>query len=219
MSRIIETDLIIFDLDGTLIDSSQDIAWSANRTLLAMDHRERDINEIVGHIGWGVKPLLEKLMPDEGPERILEARNKFLEFYGGHLVVKTYIYPGVIDTIEFFRDKGKQMAIVTNKPIGLSEQILDILKLSRYFRMVLGGDSLLNKKPHPEPVEKVVNTLGVAPNKAVIVGDSPVDCEAGKAAGTCTVGAAYGFRGRGELVEAGCDIIIDEFSKLKEVLK
>jgi phosphoglycolate phosphatase len=214
----ITADLIIFDLDGTLIDSSQDIAWCANRTLEAMGYGAKNPSEIVGHIGWGVKPLLEKLMPDETPEKITEARLKFLEIYGEHLVVETTLYPGVVEVLERFSSQGKKLAVVTNKPEGLAAGILEVLKLNGYFRLLLGGDSLPNRKPHPEPIEKAIKELGSAPDRTIVVGDSPVDCEAAKGAGAYAIGAAYGFRGRGELVAAGCDIIIDDFASLKSVI-
>lgn len=213
-----ETDLIIFDLDGTLIDSSEDIAWSANRTLSAMGRAEMEPREIIGHIGWGVKPLLQKLMPDESEERIAEARLRFLDFYGGHLVVKTRLYPGVEDTVGRFNEAGKKMAVVTNKPFGLAERILDSFGLRRFFPLVLGGDSLPNKKPHPEPIERAMRELSCRPERTAVVGDSPVDCEAGKAAGAFTVGVSYGFRGRGELAAAGCDIIVDDFPSLRNAI-
>ncbi|OGP16107.1 MAG: phosphoglycolate phosphatase [Deltaproteobacteria bacterium GWC2_55_46] len=216
---VIDAELLIFDLDGTLIDSSQDIAWSANMTLSAMGHEKKQIGEIVGHIGWGVKPLLEKLMPGETSERIAEARLKFLDFYGDHLVVKTSVYPGVEDTIGHFMKAGKKLAVVTNKPFGLAESILEIVRLKDFFSVILGGDSLPNKKPHSEPIEKAMSDLCAPPEKTVVVGDSPVDCEAGKAAGAYTVGVSYGFRGRGELEAAGCDIIIDDFTSLKRMIR
>lgn len=215
----IPADLIIFDLDGTLIDSSQDIAWCANETLKSMGYPERNPSEIVGHIGWGVKPLLEKLMPNEADERITAARLKFLEFYGGHLVVETTLYPGVVDILEHFAKGGKKMAIVTNKPAGLAGSILDVLNLKGYFRAILGGDSLPNRKPHPEPIEKVIRDLNAAPEKTIVVGDSPVDCEAAKGAGAFAIGAAYGFRGKDELKASGCDIIVDDVPSLKYAIR
>lgn len=214
----IAADLVIFDLDGTLIDSSEDIAWATNRTLNAFGHDVMDMGEIKENIGWGVKSLLEKLMPEETPERIMEARDKFLDFYGGHLVVKTYVYPGVGDTLAHFKSRDKLMAVVTNKPAGLAERILKELGLSGYFMSVIGGDSFSNRKPHPEPVEKVLGFSGMKPEKAVIVGDSPIDCETGKRAGTSTIGVTYGFRGKQELEEACCDMIIDSFSELKNTV-
>lgn len=215
----IDAELLIFDLDGTLIDSSRDIAWCANSTLVSMGHGEKGTDEIVGHIGWGVYPLLEKLMPGETQERIAEARLKFLDFYGAHLVVDTYVYPGVEETINKFSIERKKMAVVTNKPFGLADRILEITGLKRFFGVILGGDSLLNKKPHPEPIEKVIGDMDIPPGKTVVVGDSPVDCEAGRAAGAYTVGVSYGFRGRDELCRAGCDIIIDDFPSLRDAVR
>ncbi|CAG1065308.1 phosphoglycolate phosphatase [uncultured bacterium] len=215
----IAADLVIFDLDGTLIDSSGDIAWCANKTLAAFGHAEMDPSEIVGHIGWGVKPLLEKLMPGEAPEMITEARLKFLEVYGGHLVVETTLYPGVVELLDRLSGQGKKLAVVTNKPEGLASGILDVMKLSGYFKLLLGGDSLPNRKPHPEPIEKAIKELGAKPDRTIVVGDSPVDCEAAKGAGAYAIGAAYGFRGRGELEAAGCDIIVEDVPSLKTAIR
>ena len=216
--KVKKTDLIIFDLDGTLIDSSDDIAWVSNRTLLYMGHEEMDIEAIKEAIGWGVKTLLGRLMPGEVPERISHAREKFLEYYWEHLVVKTFPYPGVTETLEYFKGLNKKMAIVTNKPIKFTERILDELALREFFVMVLGGDSLANRKPHPEPVEKVISTFGIAHEHTVFVGDSKIDYEAGKSAGVFTIGAEYGFRGKEELEAAGFDMIIRNFSELKDIL-
>ena len=212
-------DLIIFDLDGTLIDSSDDIAWASNRTLLYMGHEEMEIDAIKEAIGWGVKTLLGRLMPEEVPERISLAREKFLEYYWGHLVVKTFPYPGVTETLKYFKGLNKKMAIVTNKPIKFTEKILNELLLREFFVMVLGGDSLPNRKPHPEPVEKVISTFGISHEHTVFVGDSKIDYEAGKSAGVFTIGAEYGFRGKEELEAAGFDMIIRDFSELKGILK
>ena len=208
-------DLVIFDLDGTLIDSSRDIAWSANMVLHSMGYDRLDMEVIKEAIGWGVKNLLEKLMPGETPEAIEEARLKFLKFYGGHLVVETTIYPGVVEILEHLKSGNRKMAVVTNKPHALSVAILDALKIGPYFGAVLGGDSVVNKKPHPEPVEKVLSMTGVPASASLIVGDSPVDCEAGRGARVGTVGVTYGFRGRKELEGAGCDFIIDSILELK----
>ncbi|OGW58011.1 MAG: hypothetical protein A2Y48_01225 [Nitrospirae bacterium RIFCSPLOW2_12_42_9] len=214
-----DSELIIFDLDGTLIDSSDDIAWAANMTLVYMGYNEMDLDAIKEGIGWGVKTLLQKLMPQEGPERIDDARVKFLEYYWDHLTVNTILYPGVRETIDYFKDHDKKMAIVTNKPIKFTEKILNELALKDFFLMVLGGDSLMNRKPDPEPVEKVISTLGVTKGKTVFVGDSKIDGETGKRAGIFTIGVEYGFRGRKELEEAGFDVIISEFPELTRILK
>ncbi|HEY4619970.1 MAG TPA: phosphoglycolate phosphatase [Nitrospirota bacterium] len=216
--KTFNVDLIIFDLDGTLIDSSGDIAWAANMALSDLGHDKIDSEKVKEGIGWGVRSLLEKIMPGEGAERIEHARIKFLEYYWEHSVVSTCLYPGVMETVKYFNQKNKKMAVVTNKPVKFSEKILSELDLIRYFSIILGGDSVSNRKPHPEPIEKVVAAFEVEKARAVIVGDSPVDCEAGKSAGIAAIGAEYGFRSRKELEDAGCDIIISEISDLKKIL-
>lgn len=213
-----KTELIIFDLDGTLIDSSDDIAWAANRTLLYMGKSEREIEVIKENIGWGVKVLIERLMPGEDEGRIRTARGKFLEYYWEHLNVKTFLYPGVLDTLKYLKGIDKILAIVTNKQIKYTERIIEELAIKNLFDMVLGGDSLTNRKPHPEPVEKIIAALAVQKEMAVFVGDSPVDCEAGKGAGIFTIGVEYGFRDKEDLINAGFDLLIKEFSELRDII-
>lgn len=213
-----KTGLIIFDLDGTLVDSSDDIAWAANKTLLYMGKSEREIEVIKENIGWGVKVLIERLMPGEDEGRIRTARGKFLEYYWEHLNVKTFLYPGVLDTLKYLKGIDKKMAIVTNKQIKYTERIIEELAIKNLFDMVLGGDSLTNRKPHPEPVEKIIAALAVQKDMAVFVGDSPVDCEAGKGAGIFTIGVEYGFRDKEDLISAGFDLLIKEFSELRDII-
>jgi len=214
----IKAGLIIFDLDGTLIDSSRDIAWSANETLAAMGHARMETPAIVSAIGWGVKMLLERLMPEEGPDAIALARERFLGFYGGHLTVDTTVYPGVMDTMAHFAALGKKMAVVTNKPEGLARRALDELGLSGFFSMVVGGDTLAERKPDPGPLLMVMEGLAHAPSSTVMVGDSPVDCEAGIKAGVSTVAVSYGFRPVSELQGAGFTAMVDSFAELKELI-
>ncbi|MDP2689788.1 MAG: HAD-IA family hydrolase, partial [Deltaproteobacteria bacterium] len=202
----------------TLIDSSLDIAWSANETLKAFGYPPKDFDAIVESIGWGVKTLLEKLMPGESPDVISRARERFLEFYGGHLTVDTAVYPGVRETVEHLSALGKKMAVVTNKPEGLARRVLRDLALDGYFLMVLGGDSMPERKPDPAPLLRVVRELGADASRTVMVGDSPIDCETGQKAGVRTIAVSYGFRSREELEQAGCFGIIGSFSELKEMI-
>lgn len=215
----VNTQLLVFDLDGTLIDSSLDIAWCANRALEAMGHSPVSVEYIKKNIGWGVKMLLERLMPGSGDESVSRAREKFLEFYAERLVVDTHLYPGVKETLGYFAQKGKKMAIVTNKPEALTRRILDLLGLGSFFLAVAGGDSFANRKPHPEPLLKVLASFGLAGTEAVFVGDSPIDSEAGRSAGIFTIGVPYGYRGGANLEDAGFDILIKDFSELIEVIK
>jgi phosphoglycolate phosphatase len=207
-------ELLIFDLDGTLIDSSADIAWVANETLKSLGRPEMTGGQIRARIGWGIKMLLQQLLPNISEAGLDEARKIFLEYYEKHLVVETRFYDGVAETIEGFARQGKRMAIVTNKPFNLTMGILKELDLDGHFKAVLGGDSLPVRKPDPAPLIHVMAALGVTPEDTAFVGDSRVDVEAGKGAGVFTIGAAYGFRGREELETAGADIIIEGFSEL-----
>ena len=155
----------------------------------------------------------------ERPGRIEEARVRFLEFYGSHMVDETYTYPGVEATLRHFSSLGKRMAVVTNKPEGLAEGILKELGLRSVFGMVVGGDTVVNKKPHPEPIELVLKGFGVDRPMALFVGDSAIDAATGKEAGVYTVGVSYGFGGGGAAVrDAGFDLVIDGFSELKGLI-
>ncbi len=219
MNEKLSVDLLIFDLDGTLIDSSGDIAVAANRTLKEFGYAELSELTIKNSIGWGVKNLLERLMPKESSSALDRGREIFLEFYGEHLTESTELYPGTLELLEHFMGLGKNMAIVTNKPIALTERIVDEMGLRRFFKVVLGGDSLEKRKPDPDPLLEVLKRLDCAAGKAVFIGDSCVDCETGRRACVNIIGAAYGFRGRGEFTDEGCRAIIDSLGELKELLE
>lgn len=218
MLRVIKKDLIIFDLDGTLVDSSGDIAHAVNRTLREMGFPEMTVSGIKANVGWGVRSLLEKVMPGESAERIDEARRIFLKYYSENLVSETRFYPGVEDTVRHFHASGKRLAVATNKQLVLTERILDELGLKSYFSVLVGGDSVPNKKPHPEPLFFIMKSLGAESADTVFVGDSAIDCESGASAGVFTIGAAYGFRGKEELEKAGCGMIIESFSELETII-
>ena len=210
-------ELLAFDLDGTLIDSGGDIAWTANKTLGDFGYEPESPDSIRSKIGSGVVVLLERLMPEENSERIAEAKEIFLTHYAGHLVVDTCLYPGVMETLAHFRDLGKSMAIITNKPRALADGILDELGLGPFFGVVAGGDTFANRKPHPEPLEEVMRTCGVEPARTVFIGDSLIDAETGRRAGVFTVGVSYGFGG-GEVRPTDFNILIEAFGELEGII-
>ncbi|MBI3753218.1 MAG: HAD-IA family hydrolase [Deltaproteobacteria bacterium] len=207
-----KADLIIFDLDGTLIDSSEDIAWAVNKMLGDMGLEKLSYQAVKDRIGWGVKMLLQKILPVEKHDLLEEARNIFMGYYSSHLLVKTKLYPEVMEVLKRF--KNKKLAVATNKPLNLTEKILDGFNISDYFKKVVGGDGVQNKKPSPEAIEAILRELKVLPGEAVFIGDSRIDVEAGKNAGVIAIGAAYGFRGRQELEEAGADVIVEDIKEL-----
>lgn len=216
--NIMNKDLLLFDLDGTLVDSSHDIAIAANNTLCDLGKPELTITQIQQSVGWGIKTLLRGLMPNETEEVIAEGRTIFLSYYSKNLYDHTHCYGGVKETLDYFKGLGKTMAVITNKPEDLSVELLDALDLSKYFKLCYGGDTFANRKPHPEPILKAIEELGVTADKTVMIGDSPVDFEAGVSAGVQVIGCAYGFRGAEELADAGVSTFADSFTSLKSII-
>jgi phosphoglycolate phosphatase len=216
----LKADLIIFDLDGTLIDSKKDIADAVNSTLGAMGLEKMEYEALYHYVGNGVRPVIEKSMIDSNQEeRLPEAIRHFQVTYIETLLDTTVMFDGVEEVLDHFAGKGKKMAVASNKPYRYVEKILKGLDMSRYFLSVLGGDSLHTSKPEPEMLLEVMKEAGVGRDRSVIVGDSRVDIKAGINTGIRTVGVAYGFRERGELVDANPDALIETPIELKEVIE
>lgn len=221
-------DLIIFDLDGTLIDSKEDLAASANSALRWLGLPELPVETIAAYVGDGVHKLMERALfstslrtgplatPGTGgpaDQKLLEkAVRLFRDHYAQHLLDRTRLYPGVRETLEYFRLKKK--AIISNKPYDFTMAIVKGLSIDSYFDVILGGDSTENRKPHPEPVEKVLTKLEIAKERAAIVGDSPMDIEMGRRAGLFSIAVTYGLRDREELIEAGPDLLLENLYDL-----
>ncbi|MBZ0157490.1 MAG: HAD-IA family hydrolase [Alphaproteobacteria bacterium] len=206
--------LIIFDLDGTLIDSSPDIADAINYAIDPYGLPPISVEETIGLVGEGVSRLMEKLIEREGipaDKDLLVGR--FLEYYSAHLVDKTMVYPGVRETLEQLAVYKK--AVISNKRESLSGAILQKLGLAPYLDIVVGSDTTRERKPSPVPVLYVLSHLGVSPEEAVMVGDSNYDIEAGRAAGVRTVAVTYGYRPVSFL--KGADFIIDSLSALPDI--
>ena len=216
MIKKIGVELIIFDLDGTLIDSRIDIANSVNYTLKQLGLNPLDERVILGYVGDGVRSLIERTLSPSNLNLFERGLSTFLAYYSEHLLDNTFFFPGVTETLNFFADK--KMAVISNKPEVLSINTLKGLGISNFFKAVVGGDTLEKKKPAPEPVLKVLEDLNVGREKAIIVGDSYVDIEAGKAAGIMTCGVTYGFKSRDAILKAEPNFMIDHLTELKEIV-
>lgn len=213
MQRI-KAELIIFDLDGTLIDSRKDIANSVNYTLKTIGLDPLEDRIITGYVGNGVRSLMEKILFPANSYLFDKGMSIFLDYYAEHLLDNTIFFPGVIETLNYFADK--KMAVVTNKPENLSVKTLKGLGVYGYFEAVLGGDSLEKKKPSPEPILKVLKDLNIDKEKAVMVGDGLQDIKAGKGAGIRTCAVTYGFTKTEELTKAEPTFIINSLHELKD---
>lgn len=206
--------LIIFDLDGTLVDSSEDIANAINYAIRPFKIEPLTIGRTVDLIGEGLTRLVEKILGNDRMHLHAEVMSRFLEHYEEHLADHTQPYPGVPETLALLSEFQK--AVVSNKRSRFSEKLLAELRLLPYFDLVIGSDSVPEKKPSPLPLIHVMQKLGAVPVYTLMVGDSPYDIQAGRAAGVRTVAVTYGYRGRGQLKDA--DIMLDDFREMGRLL-
>jgi phosphoglycolate phosphatase len=208
--------LIIFDLDGTLINSIEDITNALNYAFGPYGVNDLTTTEVTSMVGEG--PL--KLIQDVLAERNLLADKellvkRLLDYYKSHPVDKTVLYPGTKETLEALKDL--KMAIVTNKTEELSREILKKLELDKYFDMVVAVDTIAERKPSPGPVIHVLSALNVAPEDTVIVGDSTIDILTGKASFVRTVAVTHGYGRDGFQDKA--DFVIGSLPELVDIVK
>lgn len=206
--------LIIFDLDGTLVDTSGDITNALNYALKPYGLRDLTVEDTIKMVGEGITRLIEKLLENERIQMRDTVIKRFLDYYSEHLVDFSSIYPHVRETLEKLNDYKK--AVISNKREYLSTRLLDKLDLLKYFDLVVGSDTTSERKPSAIPVIYVFTKLGVNPDESIIVGDSNYDIEAGKKAGLKTVAVTYGYRERQYLIDA--DYIIDSMKDLLTLL-
>ena len=213
--------LLIFDLDGTLADTSKDITNAVNYAVEPFGGKPLSVSEVKALVGSGITKLIESLIPPthpllKGGDRGVkeEAVKRFLKFYSEHLLDYTKPYPLVKETLSKLGDYKK--AVISNKREVLSKKVLEGLGLLNFFDAVLGSDSVTERKPSPVPFLELLKRFNVSKNEVIIIGDSNYDIEAGKAACIKTIAVTYGFRSRKALKEA--DFMIDNFVELLDVL-
>jgi phosphoglycolate phosphatase len=215
-------ELVIFDLDGTLIDSRLDLVHSVNAALGHIGRPELPENVIASYVGDGAPVLIQRAL---GGEKIDEAIVRkglefFLSYYREHKLDHTTVYAGVAEALATIQNSSngspRKLAVLTNKPVIPSRAIVDALGLSRYFAQVYGGNSFESKKPDPEGARTLLEETGVRPEQAAIVGDSHTDIETGRNAGIWTVGVTYGFAPQ-TLEDASPDVVVDHPEELAKV--
>jgi phosphoglycolate phosphatase len=207
---------LIFDLDGTLIDSKRDLIRSVNAMLRELRREELAEETISGYIGHGAPQLVARAIGNGSTE---EERRRalqfFLSYYEEHKMDSTCAYPGVAETLEQLA--RMPMAVLTNKPVRISVRILNELGLSQYFRAIYGGNSFETKKPDPLGARTILRELGAAPGEALLVGDSEVDVQTARNAGTLAAVVNYGF-GVHDRGAYPADIYLERFDELVTVL-
>jgi phosphoglycolate phosphatase len=189
---LVDIQLLIFDLDGTLVDSQMDLALSVNAMRGRMGMSALPHKVISSYVGQGVTHLVRRALGDSVTDELVQrALSVFLEHYRVHMLDHTVTYAGVREAQDELR--GRKLAVLTNKPVNFSREMLSRLGINGYFSFVYGGSSFEQKKPDPVGVIKLMNDTGASPRQTMMVGDSDTDVLTGRNAGVWTCGVTYGF--------------------------
>ncbi|GAB6045859.1 phosphoglycolate phosphatase [Caminibacter profundus] len=211
---------VFFDLDGTLIDSAEDLANSINFMLKSIGKNPYDIELIKTWVGNGATMLVKRALSGSfeigyiDENEFKKALNIFMEHYKNNLCIKTQMYPGVKETLD--KLKAKKLAIITNKPFKFVTPILKEFKIDGYFDLILGGDSLDEKKPSKKPLLFACEKLNVSPSDTIMVGDSKNDIFAAKRAGIKSIAITHGYSQGEDIKGLDADFVVDD---IREILK
>jgi phosphoglycolate phosphatase len=209
-------DLLIFDLDGTLIDSRLDLANAVNAARLHMGMEPLSNERVYSYVGNGAPVLIRRALGEQATEaEVQEGLEFFLEYYREHDLDYTTLYPGVKESLDRLRAAGKQMAVLTNKPLRMSQHIVEGLGVAAHFLKVYGGNSFEFKKPNPIGIRTLMDITSVGPDRTMMVGDSSVDVETARNAGVRCCGVTYGFQPE-TLADPAPDLMVDRMEELAE---
>ncbi|MDE3180396.1 MAG: HAD-IA family hydrolase [Acidobacteriota bacterium] len=208
--------LLVFDLDGTLIDSEADLALSMNATLRRCGKDPLPRAVIASYVGQGVVALVRRALGQAAPDGMTEeAVAYFLEYYRQHMLDHTAPYPGVRESLDDL--SGRKMAVLTNKPVNFSREIIAGLGLDCYFSYIYGGNSFDQKKPDPAGLFRLMLDTGATATETMMIGDSETDIQTGRNAGTWTCGVTYGI-GSNTLAAAAPDLLLHDLRELPQAL-
>ncbi len=212
----VQIHLVVFDLDGTLVDSKKDLALSVNAMREQMGLAPLPFELIASYVGHGVTALVTRALGDvASEENVQQGLAYFLDYYRRHMLDHTRMYPGVPEALEELR--SRKLAVLTNKPVRFSQEMLTRLGVAQKFAYIYGGNSFPNKKPDPMGLHKLMADLRVSPRQTLMVGDSDTDVLTGRNAGVWTCGVTYGF-GAPSLQEARPDVLLDDLRELPHLL-
>ncbi|HEX5226576.1 MAG TPA: HAD hydrolase-like protein [Bryobacteraceae bacterium] len=209
-------DLLIFDLDGTLIDSKLDLVHSANATRAFMGLGAISEELVSSYVGNGAPVLVRRLLGAEAShEDVARALEYFLSYYRAHMLDNTHLYPGVREALDRFHADGTQMAVLTNKPVKFSRSLVAGLGLAEHFFQVYGGNSFEQKKPDPIGIETLLGESGASRERTIMVGDSGVDVRTARNARVTACGVAWGFQPETFAAEPP-DLVIENMMELAD---
>ncbi len=211
---------VLFDLDGTLVDSLYDLADSANYALESKGYPTHEAEKYKYFVGDGMKKLMERVLPENhrSEAEILDLLQIFLAWYGKHYTDKTYVYDGIIPLLDSLKNKGIKLGVVTNKADDMAQKVVEKL-LSGYFDYVLGKCERFPTKPNPAATLYVMQEMNVNPSECIFIGDSGMDAKNGVNCGAVSVGALWGFREKTELLENGAQYTVNSPLELLEIIE
>jgi phosphoglycolate phosphatase len=212
----VAADLVIFDLDGTLIDSKQDLADSVNATRAAvMGLAPLSLEQVGLYVGNGAPMLVRRALPDADEAQLEQGLKYFLDYYREHMLDSTRLYAGVREGLDEMHRASVPLAILTNKPVRFSIRLMDGLGLGAHFVKIYGGNSFPEKKPHPRGIDTLVAEAGAARERTIMVGDSSVDVLTARNANVQACGVAWGFQPE-TFADAPPDFVVDDLRVLAE---
>ncbi len=207
-------DLLVLDLDGTLIDSSLDLALAVNATRARFGLDPLSLDQVASYVGNGAEMLIRRsLQPDASDQSVRDGLQFFLLYYREHMLVNTKLYPGVREALESWRAAGKRMAVLTNKPVRFSRDLVAGLGIAEFFARLYGGNSFASKKPDPYGLKFIMRELRTTPDRTLMIGDSSVDVLTARNAGTACAGVTFGLRPQ-DFERFPPDALVDDLREL-----
>ncbi len=207
--------LIIYDLDGTLVDTRLDIIQSVHHMLREMGEPPMPDDVIQSYVGRGLSELIKRCLRTDDDARAAEGVRRYRAYYAHHYADHSRLYPGTREVLEHF--KGRRQVVVTNKAAPFSQQLLERLGVAGYFAEIITGDGDYPNKPDPTSTLAVIERAGVTKDSTLLIGDSEVDIHTGRNAGVFTVAVAHGFAGRRELETLKPNLLVEGFPELVAV--
>jgi phosphoglycolate phosphatase len=210
-------ELLIFDLDGTLVDSKKDLVNSVNATRAFAGLGPLGADVVASYVGSGAPVLVRRALPDASEGEVARGLRFFLDYYREHMLEHTALYPGVREALDELHSAEVPLAILTNKPVRFSVHMIEGLGLDAHFFRIYGGNSFAEKKPHPMGIDLLVAESGADRALTVMVGDSSVDVLTARNAGVQSCGVTWGFQPE-SFAEAAPDFMIDDLRALVEIV-